>query len=79
MSKDFRQFLGQLERDSPHEVIRVKQPVNPAAVRSRPPSMNLFASMDVSSDPSERRAAQPPESTATPLTLKLAAELLTCW
>jgi len=31
MSKDFRQFLGQLERDSPHEIIRVKKPVNPAA------------------------------------------------
>jgi 3-polyprenyl-4-hydroxybenzoate decarboxylase len=31
MAKDFRQFLEQLERDSPHEVIRIKKPVDPAA------------------------------------------------
>ena len=31
MAKDLRQFLDQLEREAPHEVIRVKKPVNPAA------------------------------------------------
>src|SRR2546426_1168342 len=31
MAKDFRQFLEQLERDSPLEVIRIKKPVDPAA------------------------------------------------
>src|SRR3989441_249689 len=31
MAKDVRQFLEQLERDSPLEVIRIKKPVDPAA------------------------------------------------
>src|SRR5439155_304455 len=28
MAKDLRQFLDQLEREAPHEVIRVEKPVN---------------------------------------------------